>query len=61
MKGKAVVASIGLVLVLSAWTAQSLADEKLSDEPKEFQLAILSVDEVSFILPSVVVLDEKAR
>ena len=61
MKDKAVVASIGLILVLFAWTAQSLAVEKLGDEPKEFQLAILSVDDVSFVLPSVIVLDEKAR
>jgi len=60
MKDKAVVASIGLILVLFAWTAQSLADE-LGDEPKEFQLAILSVDDVSFVLPSVIVLGEKAR
>ena len=61
MKEKAVIASIGLVLVLFAWTAQSLADEKLGDEPKEFRLAILSADDVSFVLPSVIVLDEKAR
>jgi hypothetical protein len=61
MNDKALVASIGLVLVLFAWTAQSLADEKLGDEPKEFQLAILSVDDVSFVLPSVIVLSEKAR
>ena len=61
MKHKAVVASIGLVLVLFAWTAKSLADEKLGDEPKEFRLAILSVDEVSFVLPSVILLDATAR
>jgi hypothetical protein len=61
MKDKAVVASIGLVLVLFAWTAQSLADEKLGDAPKEFRLAILSADGVSFVLPSVIVVDEKAR
>jgi len=61
MKDKAVVASIGLVLVLFAWTAQSFADEKLGDEPKEFRLAILSVDEVSFVLPSVILLDATAR
>jgi hypothetical protein len=61
MKDKAVVASMGLVLVLFAWPTQSLAEEKLGDEPKEFQLAILSVDDVSFVLPSVIVVDEKAR
>ena len=61
MKNKAVVASIGLVLVLFAWTAQSLADEKLGDEPKEFRLAILYVDDVSFVLPSVILLDAAAR
>jgi hypothetical protein len=61
MKDKAAVASIGLVLVLFAWTAQSLADEKLGDEPKEFRLAILSVDDVGFVLPSVIVLSQKAR
>ena len=61
MKDKAVVASIGLILVLFAWPAQSLADEKAGDVPKEFQLAILAVDDVSFVLPSVIVLDEKAR
>ena len=61
MKDKAVVASIGLVLVLFAWTAQSLADEKPGDEAKEFRFAILSVDDVSFVLPSVIVLGAKAR
>ena len=61
MKDKAVVASIGLVLVLFAWTARSLADEKLGDEPKEFRLAILSVDDVSFVLPSVILLEATAR
>jgi hypothetical protein len=61
MKDKAIVASIGLVFVLFALTAQSLADEKLGDEPKEFRLAILSVDEVSFVLPSVILLDATAR
>lgn len=61
MKDKALVASIGLVLVLCAWTAQSFSDEKLGDQPKEFRFAILSVDDVSFVVPSVIVLDEKAR
>lgn len=61
MKNQAVVASIGLILVLFAWTAQTLADEKLGDEPKDFRFAILSVDDVSFVLPSVIVLGGKAR
>jgi hypothetical protein len=61
MKNKAVIASIGLILVLFAWTAQSQADAKLGDEPNEFRFAILSVDDVSFVLPSVIVLGAKAR
>jgi hypothetical protein len=60
MKNKAVAASIALGLVLFAWTAQSLGDEKIVDE-KEFRLAILSVDDVTFVLPSVILLEATAR
>ncbi|HEY3196565.1 MAG TPA: hypothetical protein VGJ57_01025 [Nitrospirales bacterium] len=61
MKNKAVFASIGLVLLLFAWTGRSLADDKPGEEPKEFRLAILYVDDVSFVLPSVILLDATAR
>ena len=61
MKDKAVVAFIGLLLTLFAWTGQSLAEEKLGDESKEYHLAILSVDDVSFVLPSVILLEATAR
>ena len=61
MERKAIVVSAGLVLVLFAWTGPSFADEMLGGEPKDFRLAILSEDDVSFVLPSVVIVDEKAR
>jgi hypothetical protein len=61
MERKAIVVSAGLVLVLFAWTSPSFADEMLGGEPKDFRLAILSEDDVSFVLPSVVIVDEKAR
>jgi hypothetical protein len=61
MEVKSIIVSLGLILVLFAWTAQALADEKLGDEPKEFRLAILSVDDVNFVLPSVILLEAPAR
>jgi hypothetical protein len=61
MQLKSLVRSLVLILVVFAWTAQARADEKVRDASKEFRLAILSVDDVSFVLPSVIVLDATAR
>src|SRR5438445_13851151 len=41
--------------------AQSYAAEMLSGEPKEFHVAIISVGKHSFILPSTIIVDEKAK
>jgi hypothetical protein len=61
MEAKAIVISLGLILVLFAGSSQTLADEVLAAEPKELRLAILSVDDVSFVLPSAILLDATAR
>ena len=61
MRVKAIVVSLGLVLVVFAWSSQALAGEMLVAKANEFRLAILSVDDVSFVLPSVIVLGGKAR
>jgi hypothetical protein len=61
MEAKAIVISLGLILVLFAGSSQTLADEILAAEPKELRLAIFSLDDVSFVLPSAMLLDATAR
>jgi hypothetical protein len=61
MTRRTIAVSIGVVLMLIGLGVRSHADEMLGGEPKEFHVAILSEDRVSFILPSVIVVDEKVK
>jgi hypothetical protein len=61
MKGKAIVVGVGVLLALAGWGVKSYADEMLGGEPKEFSVAILADRNISFILPSTIIVDEKAK
>jgi hypothetical protein len=61
MKRKAIVSILGILIMLAGVGSRSYADEMLGGEPKEFSVAILSEDHVSFVVPSVIIVDEKQR
>ncbi len=61
MKGKAMLLLAGMLVMLPILGAQSYAAEMLGGEPKEFHVAIISVGKHSFILPSAIIVDEKAK
>ena len=61
MQGKAMLLLAGMLMMLATPGAQSYAAEMLGGEPKEFHVAIISVGKHSFILPSTIIVDEKAK
>jgi hypothetical protein len=61
MQLKSLIVSLGLVLLLFEYPSQAVANEKLGDQPKGYRLSILTVDEVSFVLPSIILLEPTAR
>jgi hypothetical protein len=61
MKGKAILLLAGLLVLLATWGPRSYAAEMLGGEPKDFHAAIISVGKHSFILPSTIIVDEKAK
>jgi hypothetical protein len=61
MKGKAIALLAGTLILLAGLGVRSYADELLGGEPKEFHVAILSTGSHSFILPSTIIVDEKAK
>ncbi len=52
---------VGIWLVPGSLQCYSYAEEMLGGEPREFHVAILSTNKVSFILPSTIVIDEKVK
>ena len=61
MKGKAIVVVAGLLVMLAALGAKAYAEEMLGGEPKEFHAAILEMGKHTVILPSAIIVDEKAK
>lgn len=61
MQRKAIVSILGILVMLAGVGSRSYADEMPGGEPKEFAVAILSEDGVSFIVPSTLIVDEKQR
>ena len=61
MKGKALIVLAGILVMLAALGAKAYAEEMLGGEPKEFHVAIISVGKHSFILPSAIIVDDKAK
>ena len=61
MKGKAFVLVAGLLAMLAISGAKAYAEEMLGGEPKEFHAAILAMGKHTVILPSAIIVDEKAR
>ena len=61
MKGKAIVAVAGLLVMLATLGAKAYAEEMLGGEPKEFHAAILEMGKHTVILPSAIIVDEKAK
>ena len=61
MKGKVIVVVAGLLLMLATLGAKAYAEEMLGGEPKEFHAAILEMGKHTVILPSAIIVDEKAK
>jgi hypothetical protein len=61
MKGKALILLVGVMMLLAGLGVRSYADEMLGGEPKEFHVAILASGSHAFILPSTIIVDERAR
>lgn len=61
MQRKALVSILGILVMLVGMGSRSYADEMLGGEPKEFAVAILSEEHVSFMVPSTIIVDEKQR
>ena len=61
MKWKTMQLLAGMMLMLATLGVQSFAAEMLGGEPKDFHVAIISVGKHSFILPSTIIVDEKAK
>lgn len=61
MKGKTLILLAGTLMVLASLGVRSYAGEMLGGEPKEFNVAILSEEHVSYYVPSAIILDEKGR
>lgn len=61
MQRKAIVSLLGILIMLAGVGSQSYADEMPGGEPKEFTIAILSEENVGFVVPSTIIVDEKQR
>jgi len=61
MQHKAIVSLLGILIMMTGAGSRSYADEMPGGEPKEFTIAILSEEHVSFIVPSTLIVDEKQR
>jgi hypothetical protein len=61
MQRKAIVSLLGVLIMLAGIGSRSYADEMLGGEPREFTVAILSEEHVSFMVPSTLIVDEKQR
>lgn len=61
MKEKAMLLLAGMLMMLATLGAQSYAAEMLGGEPKEFHAVIITMGKHTVILPSTIIVDEKAR
>jgi len=63
MRRRMILTVLGALFMLAGLGPQSFAadPDMLGGEPKEFNLAILSEEHVSYYVPSVIILDEKGR
>jgi hypothetical protein len=63
MQKKTIGAVLGTLIMLAAGGVQAYAadPDMPGGEPRDFRLAILAVDSVSFMQPSAIIVDEKIR
>jgi len=61
MKEKAMLLLAGMLVMLATSGAKAYAEEMLGGEPKEFHAAIITMGKHTVILPSAIIVDEKAR
>lgn len=61
MKEKAMLLLAGMLVMLATSGAKAYAEEMLGGEPKEFHAAIITMGKQTVILPSTIIVDEKAR
>ena len=62
MRHTSMVIALAGLFILGGIGSQAYAeDPEVGGEPKEFNLAILSEDQVSFYIPSAIILDERRR
>ena len=61
MKEKTMLLLAVMLVMLATLGAKAYADEMLGGEPKEFHAAIITMGKHTVILPSTIIVDEKAR
>src|SRR5437899_13088032 len=61
MKEKAMLLLAGMLVMLATSGAKAYAEEMLGGEPKEFHAAIITMGKHTVILPSAIIVDEKAK
>ncbi len=61
MKEKAMFLLAVMLVMLATSGAEAYAEEMLGGEPKEFHAAIITMGKHTVILPSTIIVDEKAR